>query len=88
MGQMQEPRIHDALRAKLAPAYNGRDVPALEPGIDSNVGGLTQLLRRQVSQGGKTVDLVDPIAYFAVRDPRSSNLFPPFAFRKSCCLVS
>lgn len=68
MGQMQEPRIHDALRAKLAPAYNGRDVLALEPGVNGNVEDLKQLLRRRISQGGD-VDLVDPIAYFAVRPP-------------------
>ncbi|KAK7715156.1 hypothetical protein SLS64_003853 [Diaporthe eres] len=65
MGQMQEPRIHDALRAKLAPAYNGRDVLALEPGVNGNVEDLKQLLRRRISQGGD-VDLVDPIAYFAI----------------------
>lgn len=70
MGQMQEPRIHDALRAKLAPAYNGRDVLALEPGVNGNVEDLKQLLRRRISQGGD-VDLVDPIAYFAVRASRS-----------------
>lgn len=69
MGQMQEPRIHDALRAKLAPAYNGRDVLALEPGVNGNVEDLKQLLRRRISQGGD-VDLVDPIAYFAVRSSR------------------
>ncbi|KAI0449059.1 cytochrome P450 monooxygenase [Xylaria acuta] len=82
MGQMQEPRIHDALRAKLAPAYNGRDVLALEPGVDGNIGDLKQLLRRRISQGGSVVDLVDPIAYFAIDVVATAAFGKPAGFLK------
>lgn len=78
MGQLREPRIHDALKAKLSSAYNGRDVQALETGVDRNVEDLKQLLRRRIKKQGKAVDLVEPIAYFTVRAP---IIFPRFSYQ-------
>lgn len=45
MFQIRDPVQHDRLKAKLSPAYSGRDAPNLEAVVNRQVGSLIQLIK-------------------------------------------
>lgn len=42
-----EPRVHKRAKARIIPAYNGREIPALEIGVDKQVKNLVNLLHQK-----------------------------------------
>ncbi|KAF5990063.1 cytochrome P450 monooxygenase [Fusarium bulbicola] len=47
MMQITDPVQHDRLKAKLSPAYSGRDAPNLEAVVNRQVGSLIQLIKEK-----------------------------------------
>lgn len=74
----RDPRAHDAYKARLAPAYSGRETPGLEAAVDGQVEQLVGLLRRKYAGAN---DNDDPTA--AAGDTR----FPPSPPPPPCPVV-
>ncbi|KAF5679383.1 cytochrome P450 monooxygenase [Fusarium heterosporum] len=71
MFAVRDPREHDLVKARLAPAYSGRDTPGLEGAVDQQVQSLVALIRRQyLSDPDKgvflTLPLIDVLCYFTL----------------------
>jgi hypothetical protein len=47
MFQITDPAQHDRVKAKLSPAYSGRDAPNLEAVVNRQVGSLIQLIKEK-----------------------------------------
>ncbi|KAI5924782.1 cytochrome P450 [Camillea tinctor] len=65
----RSPHIHDQIKAKLAPGYNGKDIVGVEKDVDSQVMNLVQLIKRKYltlpHEGGTQVlNLGRTISYF------------------------
>ncbi|RGP74483.1 pisatin demethylase [Fusarium longipes] len=68
---VRDPREHDRAKARLAPAYSGRDTPHLEDAVDQQVGNLISLIRRQylsdiASSDFRPMPLIDVVSYFTL----------------------
>lgn len=60
---------HDAMKAKLAGAYGGRETAAMEPVVDDMVRALVQHVRDEVAEGpgrGRVLDFTTVAAYFTM----------------------
>lgn len=51
MFMVRDPGIHDRIKAKLVPAYSGRDTPNLESDVDDQINSLITLIRRDYISG-------------------------------------
>ncbi|KAJ3961251.1 hypothetical protein N0V92_002047 [Colletotrichum tropicale] len=77
MFSIRDIRKHDRMKAQVAGAYSGKENDALESGIDSQLAGLTELIRRKYVTMGEdmkpmdfgrvaqyfTLDVITEIAY-------------------------
>jgi hypothetical protein len=68
---VRDPREHDRVKARLAPAYSGRDTPDLEQAVNQQVRSLVDLIRRRYlsdPEGGvfRTMPLIDVLSYFTL----------------------
>ncbi|KAF4451645.1 hypothetical protein F53441_5324 [Fusarium austroafricanum] len=66
-----DPNQHDRAKARLAPAYSGRDTPDLENAVDRQVTNLVDLIRRKylsdpASGNFRTLPLINVISYFTL----------------------
>ncbi|KAM0347323.1 hypothetical protein ACHAPU_004842 [Fusarium lateritium] len=71
MFAVRDPREHDRVKARLAPAYSGRDTPGLEGAVDQQVQNLVALIRRQYLSDPdrgvfRTLPLIDVLCYFTL----------------------
>ncbi|KAK8024315.1 pisatin demethylase [Apiospora rasikravindrae] len=71
MFMVRDPIQHDKMKARLAPAYSGRDTPHLEQCVDQQVLNLHALIRRtylSVPEDGvfRTMPLIDVISFFTL----------------------
>ncbi|WPH01848.1 Hypothetical protein R9X50_00470200 [Acrodontium crateriforme] len=74
----RDEKVHSDLKAKEAGGYSGRDIDSLEPAVDSRIGDLLELLRRQYN--GSSVDISSIMRYFTL-DVLSTVAFGrPFGF--------
>ncbi|CAG7555660.1 unnamed protein product [Fusarium equiseti] len=67
----RDPKEHDRVKAKLTPAYSGRDTPNLEEAVDQQVMSLISLIRRRylsdpAAGDFRTLPLIDVVFYFAM----------------------
>lgn len=80
----RQPRAHDALKARLAPAYSGRETPALEAAVDEQVAALRRLLRRRYAgddaagRPGTPCSIIDVLSYFTLDVISKIALGAPF----------
>jgi hypothetical protein len=56
--------IHDRFKAKIASAYAGKGIPALEEGINDRIRALLELLRRK--HLAQPVDLAESTSFFSM----------------------
>jgi cytochrome P450 len=71
MFMVRDPHEHDQVKARLAPAYSGRDTPHLEDAVDQQVNNLLALIRRRylsdpASGEFRVMSLIDVSSYFAL----------------------
>ncbi|KAF4429630.1 Pisatin demethylase [Fusarium acutatum] len=71
MFAVRDPRQHDRAKARLAPAYSGRDTPNLEGAVDQQVNNLISLIRRQylsdpASDVFRILPLLNVLSYFTL----------------------
>ncbi|KAF5549083.1 pisatin demethylase [Fusarium mexicanum] len=71
MFAVRDPRQHDRAKARLAPAYSGRDTPNLEGAVDQQVNNLISLIRRRylsepASGIFRTLPLLNVLSYFTL----------------------
>ncbi|KAH8896080.1 cytochrome P450 [Thozetella sp. PMI_491] len=59
MASLISTKAHDAIKAKVASGYNGRENPDLEPAIDSQICRLIHLIRRKFTSNGENFRPVD-----------------------------
>ncbi|RBA13220.1 hypothetical protein FPRO05_13647 [Fusarium proliferatum] len=71
MFAVRDPRQHDRAKARVAPAYSGRDTPNLEGAVDQQVNNLISLIRRRylsepASGVFRTLPLLNVLSYFTL----------------------
>ncbi|KAK7946821.1 uncharacterized protein PG986_011142 [Apiospora aurea] len=71
MFMVRDPIEHDKMKARLAPAYSGRDTPHLEQCVDQQILNLLALIRRtylSTPEEGvfRTMPLIDVISFFTL----------------------
>jgi hypothetical protein len=71
MFSVRDPREHDRVKARLSPAYSGRDTPHLEDAVDQQVDSLISLIRRRylsdpASSEFRAMPLINVLSYFTL----------------------
>ncbi|KAM5362190.1 hypothetical protein ACJA88_014140 [Fusarium oxysporum] len=71
MFAVRDPRQHDRAKARVAPAYSGRDTPNLEGAVDQQINSLISLIRRKyLSEPAsgliRTLPLLNVLSYFTL----------------------
>ncbi|KAF4345524.1 cytochrome P450 monooxygenase [Fusarium beomiforme] len=71
MFAVRDPKQHDRAKARLAPAYSGRDTPDLEGAVDQQVNNLMALIRRRYLSDPangvfRTLPLLNILSYFTL----------------------
>ncbi|EON98242.1 putative cytochrome p450 protein [Phaeoacremonium minimum UCRPA7] len=83
MGSVRDVDIHDALKTKTAAGYAGKENPALESGIDSQVKALVNLLKKKYLSSSEKLRPADfgKIGQYFTLDTLTSVAFgEPFGF--------
>lgn len=83
MGSVRDTDVHDALKAKTASGYAGKENPKLAFGIDSQVAALVDLLRKKYTSNADVLRPVDfgKVAQYFTLDSLTSVAFgEPFGF--------
>ncbi|XEU99297.1 hypothetical protein FSHL1_004584 [Fusarium sambucinum] len=71
MFSVRDPHEHDQVKARLAPAYSGRDTPQLEDAVDQQVNNLVALIRGRYASNPacgefREMSLINVLSYFTL----------------------
>ncbi|KAI1082349.1 BcABA1, cytochrome P450 monooxygenase [Whalleya microplaca] len=68
MFNLLDPESHDKIKAKISRAYNGREVDALEAGVNAQMESLMGLIRRKylMSQGYRPLEFAQMTSFFTL----------------------